>query len=524
MVRMCKVMTFALATAAVAGGASAADKAIKASAEGATLATASVKTAAPQNLSARNVVEVDGSTNGALFAVTNCSCLWDNGSFVNDSSANGQASHVGGDFEDGAQAADDFYLCEGNVYKLNSITGTLINNSFPGLRKAKLEIYADCNGCPKGLPLYTLTEFTQRDLGAYAWNSSFNVIEYTFPVTSTNVKAENRSIYLKGGTYWVSLVGLTDGLGCTMKMYDSSYWGISSSGVKGSVAKKRAGIWNAPCDNVYSFPDAWEAIDTCCIECNDLSFVVCADECKILIDNGVAESRTGLIGGSPSQFAANSNLSNDSRSADDFVVPPCTVFTICYLEGCVYTNCDPTLFKGAFEIYSNDCRVPSYLGRSSTKVYPTSSTQPNTATKIIDLGFAYSVNGKPYQGYKLEFHNLNVSLTGGKQYWISIGVLNTFSINEKAFFCYNFDCDRTCLVRFNAGQYLAPYATKWVQASTPARDFSFLIAGKLVKTNANGTGATGSGSGCAADFNGDGKASTTDIFDFLAAWFAGCPQ
>ena len=31
------------------------------------------------------------------------------------------------------------------------------------------------------------------------------------------------------------------------------------------------------------------------------------------------------------------------------------------------------------------------------------------------------------------------------------------------------------------------------------------------------------GTGCAADYNGDGSPTVQDIFDFLAAWFAGNP-
>lgn len=522
MVRKCQVMTFALATALVAGGAMAAGAAAPRAANTVAAGVEVVSTHLPINL--RDINTVTNPVIGPQFAVATCSCPgWDNGAFANDADSDGVASHLGGAYEDGIQAADDFYLCEGYVYKLNSISATMITNSLAGpTTKAKLEIYNDCNGCPSGNPIYTLTNFTKVDSGApYMMNPDFRLVTYTFAINGTNTDPLNRSIYLKGGIYWVSVIGLTDGLGCTMQMFDASFWGSTGPGVKGSVPKKRLGVVGPHCDNNYRFvndcgPDGWLPVDDCCFGCKDLNFVVCADACKILIDNGGADSANPA--GSPSQFAS-TNLNANSRSADDFVVPPCTSLSICYIEGCVYTNCDPRIFTGAYEIYGNDCRHPSYTFGGTTLC-------SGTATKVVDLLFKLTlpvgITTKSYEAYRLEFHNVNCVLPGGAQYWISIGVRYTYSANERAFFCYNFDCRRpNCLIRWNPGMYLAPNAiivppstTPWVSVN---HDFSFLIAGNLTTTGV--TSGTGS---CAADYNKDGKVSVQDLFDFLGSYFAGC--
>jgi len=524
MVRKCQLMTFAMATMIVAGGALAADKAVR-QAGSAINEGAVATTARSLSLRAINTVTNVLSTQSAAVAAT-CSCPgWDNGSFANDANSDGVASHLGGAYNQGAQAADDFYLCEGNVYKLNSITATLITNSNIGVTtKAKCELYADCNGCPAGSPLYTFTDFIKIDSGTpYMMNPDYRLVTYTFPITSTNKLPINRSIYLKGGVYWVSVVGLTDGLGCTMQMYDASYWGSTGPGVKGSVPKKRLGVGSDQCTNgnQYTFisdcgSGGWSPVDDCCFGCKDLNFVVCADECKVLVNNGYAAGSRNdgsVAGGAPSQFASTNILAN-SRAADDFVVPPCKNLAICYIEGCVFTNCDPTVFTGQFEIYGNSCRWPSYTFNSTTLC-------SGTATKVVDLGFDYILNNKAYRAYRLEFHNVSCALAGGAQYWISIGVKYTFSANERAFFCVNADCDRDCLIRWNPGAYLAPNAQIVPPATTPwvsvGADFSFLIAGKLYDSTSGNSSAS-----CAADFNQDGKVTVQDLFDFLSAWFTGC--
>src|ERR1043166_5552997 len=162
MVRMCKVTTFCLATAMVAGGALGADRAVKAikpvSNDQPVTATQVSKGTPPSwmksPMSMRAVNTVTSVPAGAFVnPLTPCVCAtldssgapqklaWDNGVFLNDANSDGVASHLGGAYEHGIPAADDFYLCEGFVYKLNSITVQVVTNSLMGATtKAKLEL------------------------------------------------------------------------------------------------------------------------------------------------------------------------------------------------------------------------------------------------------------------------------------------------------------------------------------------------------------------------------------------------
>jgi hypothetical protein len=465
---------------------------------------------------ARNIV-ADASTFGLGGG---CSCTWFNGAF-DPATGDGQVSHLGGAVQYGAKAADDFYLCEGFVYDIDSITVTLLTTSIQQLTKSKLEIYADCDGCPSDL-LYTLEKSQVQETGA-----TFGVDPAGTPIRIVNVtfrpsletKKENQNIVLKGGAYWISAYGLTDGQCPGMNMCDVTYWATSNGPIKGKVAKKADGI---PCSGQtswgqYCFGD-WRSVEECCVGCTDLAFTVCARECKILHDNGEAD-RTANPAGSLSQFAPFTSF--DARSADDFVVPPCDPVTLCYIEGCVYTNCDERFFKGYFEIYGNDCKVPAYAlagtqnGNSASGPVLVSAE----ATKVVYLGYSVVIDGRSLRAYRLEFHDLSATLNGGAQYWISIGVKHTFSANERAYFCYNTDCDGLCLIHWNSGQYLArpigmPMDPDWVSLN---RDFSFLVA---VGAPLPGGGATPA---CTADFDRNGSVNIDDIFGYLNAWFTGCP-
>lgn len=517
MVRMCELMTLACATALVAGSvASAADRTTRQIVD-----TAPVAAKDTMVQSARELVGAQNLPDASVFGgIGDCRCLWDNGVF---DGRDGQVSHLGGFVPHGAKAADDFYLCEGFVYDLQNIQATLFTTTIAGLVKAKAEIYADCDGRPGEL-LYTLdgvgvartgpgSIFGQnprdgRDLVIYDW---------TFTVGPNQALPQNRNIVLKGGAYWISVYGLSDNQCQTMQMCDITYWGTAGNRViKGAVAHKTFGVptsmWNQ-----FNFPGPWTRVDDCCVGCTDLSFAVCATPCKILVDNG--EGRRPVAGspvpGSPSEFAVSSWSTIQTRSADDFVVPPCSDYRICYIEGCVFTNC--VGFTGAFEIYSNDCKVPNYAINGQ----PLYTGGP--ATKVIDLGYAATVNGQTYKAYKLEFHDLNIVLQGGRQYWISIGVQHTFSALERAYFCCNADCERSCLVRWNRGMFLSsttrsaynPDVLGWADAGC---DFSFLIAADPIETDAGGAAAS-----CVADFNRDQALDVLDIFDYMQAWFAGCP-
>jgi hypothetical protein len=250
------------------------------------------------------------------------------------------------------------------------------------------------------------------------------------------------------------------------------------------------------------------------------AFTVCAEPCKILIDTGgaAADDSNGRRVGDRSERST--SPSRNSRAADDFVAPPCNDLLICYIEGCIYSNCLPSTdgspgFTGWFDIYDNDCKWPSYvLGREPVAT--------GSHTCIVDLGYSVTIDGRSgLTAYKVEFHDLAIRLAGGKQYWISLNAQDTFSQNERAYFCYNADCERTCLIRFNPGHIIGGLRSDGLlrtQWENVGRDFSFLVAGEPVESD-----GTSSQPACAADFNRDGTSSLDDLFGFLNAWFTGCP-
>ncbi len=465
--------------------------------------------------------------------VVNCLDCWYNGAYDRVS---GQVSHLGGSVPLGAKAADDFTLAGDFVHDLRTITATLLTTTTPGLVKPRAEIWSDCNGCPAEL-LYTFDNATVVETGlteGVAFDGRpLRIVHVTFDVTNQTVVG-NRNVVLHGGNYWLSVYGRSDGLGPTMQMYDVTYWGTTrgfGGGVQGQPAYKIDGVPN-PVYNQFVFPvgcgpTAWHSVvDDCCIGCTDLNFSFCSTACKVLVDNG--GGRRQLAGepvGSTSKFAAGTLSAIETRSADDFVIPGCGDYRICYVEACILTNC--VAFQGVFELYPNDCGRPSYLFHGTPIM-----AQQFIATKIVPLGFTAFMEGKTVTAYKLEFHDLNIVIPGGRQYWISAGVKYTFSINERAFFCYNADCSRDCLMRWNSGRtltaqtlddYAAAHGCNTPQVcngwSSVGNDFSFLIAAENVTV----PGPINATPSCVVDFNRDGVVNTADIFDYLNGWFTGCP-
>lgn len=509
MVRMCHTMTLACATLLVAGSVHAADKAPVAKAAPRAAAPA-VEVKAPE-LTLRRAH--DFNLDSSLFGGGDSACLcvgWDNGSW---DGRDGQLSHLGGGVPNGAKAADDFYLCKGEVHDLQSISGVLITNSIAGLRKAKLELYADCDGCPGEL-LYT---FSVHEAPVVGRNLGGGYFEVTYTFVIANQPSPDNNIVLHGGAYWVSLIGKTDNQCLTMGMCDKSYFATTGNGnVKGAVAKKiegiPTGVWGQ-----FSFPaNGWESVDECCIGCTDLAFVVCANPCKVLKDNGgVDRFRTSGELGSRSE---RSTTTWNNRSADDFVVNPCSDFTVCYIEGCIYTNCD--IVRGFFEIYDNDCKEPSYVVGAQVP-----AGRSGLSTKAVDLGFSVVIEGRTLRAYRVEFHDLNITLPRGRHYWLSIGNQDTFSFNERAYFCRNYVCGTDCDIMFNPGVFWdptltghPPVANGWTSVGY---DFSFKIAGNYANSSSGGGG--NSGATCAADYNNDGASDLVDLLDFLSAWLPGCP-
>lgn len=433
--------------------------------------------------------------NPSVFSGSSCSCTWFNGEW---DGKDGQTSHLGGGVPCGQKAADDFYLPICNVYDLKSITGQLLSNSISAVAKARLDIYEDCGGLPGNL-LYTFDGLT---VGTYTVGP---IVKDDFRLDTWRFDLSGQKVVLKGGLFWVSIYGVTDG-----QKQDESYFATANNGIiRGAVAAKQFGRCGLP-KNKYDFSgQPWSHVALCCIGCTDLAFTVCADACPIWWDNGGPDRNASTAGRSERNFQG---TIRNSRAADDFTVSTCDDLNICYIEGVIYTNC--LNFEGFYEIYKNNCSKPAYVLGATTGIE--SSGLATLAVKLYDT----VIDGRAVSAYRLEFHRLNITLARNQNYWISLGVQATFNNQERGYFACNFYCDRSpsCWIKLNPGHTTVnPGGVNQVPVWTPfSCDFSFLIAGRSGVSDGSSTGS------CAADFNRDGSLTPTDIFAYLNSYFAGC--
>jgi hypothetical protein len=212
----------------------------------------------------------------------------------------------------------------------------------------------------------------------------------------------------------------------------------------------------------------------------------------------------------------------NSRAADQFVVKTCNEEEVCYLEGYLFTNCIG--FEVHLEIYDNDCREPQFELPAASPVYYSAIADPDN---VIDLGYTgLSVGTTPVRAYKVVFCAFDPELTllPGRNYWVSLSVRDSFSINERAFFAHiRQPCDPCDEVvwKIDPGMELAPgrQITEWQSAGS---DFAFMIATKK-QPGTLPIGGDPADATCAVDLNSNNAVDVQDIFIFLSAWFAGCP-
>jgi len=425
-----------------------------------------------------------------------CECFWDNGEPPLDgTAANGLLSHLGGGAPLGAKAAEDFYLLPGEVHRINGFTGYLLTDSHAQIRHAKIEFYNDCDGRPDGEPFATFDESSVVTVTPSS--NGFDLVTFFFDLCE-------EGLWLEGGrSYWVAFYGVTDN-----QMTDLSFWAIDEA----SGPSALAGVPPVKADGVatgtwgeFDF-GPWEPAQECCIGCVNLAFKLRGESCKVLWDNGRPDLGAGK-GGSPS----GANRSRVSRTADNFVTPTCDDELVCLIQAWVWTNCSPV--NGFIEIYENDCKLPFNP--------PVFSAAP---TRVIPTGATALIEGAVYQGYCLELEMPGWTLLAGRNYWLSAGAHSTGNFSTRAFFANAArPCDECPAPRITPGarRDTSPTPTPWAFTT---RDYAFRVAVRKTETLLPALDpGTPPGPNCVADADDSGVVEVTDIFAFLAAWFAGCP-
>ncbi len=436
-----------------------------------------------------------------------CQCLWDNGNvFPTDApNANGQLSHFGSHFV--TKTADDLYICPGRIARLFEFKGQLITNTV--LHKAQLEFYEDCDGIPAQVPFRTFTNSIEDSAVPAA--PGFTMVSYSF-----NLCGE--CFFLDGGptgkTYWVSLIGVTD----FADPNDASYWATTTpaanpSGVMGLPPMRRSGIGGPPPYPVTLQP--WETTSHCCSGCLNLSYKITGESCLVAWDNGKIDLNTGganpTAGGSPSDIDV--SIPYLPRTADNFVTIGCDPVQVCYLETYIWTNCNPV--RGFAEIYDNDCKDPA--------INPLFSATATTAELIP--GATLVRNGATLNAYKLTFcAPPGWTLQGSRTYWVSSGATGGSNAVGQSLFAYNApDCNNPLcnLTRISPGKFLDRLVQPLIWSDT-GHDYAFRLAvrGTMGLISAQPTTVA---TPCPVDVNHDNVINAQDIFDFLTAWFSGCP-
>ncbi len=433
-----------------------------------------------------------------------CQCIWDDGLvFPTDApAANGQLSHFGTVFAN--KTADDFYLCPGRVYRIFEFKGQLITNTV--LHKAQLEFYEDCDGRPADAPFKVYTNSAiESEVPA---TTGYTMVTYSFNLCGD-------CLFLDGGkTYWVSLIGITD----RADPNDASYWATTTpqanpAGVMGLAPMKREGPGGPPPYPITLTP--WSTAAACCQGCSNLAWKLTGEGCTVAWNNGAIDLNTAGPAPTAGGSASDADLSIPflPRTADNFIVTGCEQVQVCYLETYIWSNCNPV--RGFAEIYDNDCKLPGLT--------PILTAQATRAELIP--GATLNYNGTMLSAYKLVFcAPAGWTLPGNKNYWISSGATGGNNIIGRTLFAYaKPDCNNPICTqtRISTGKFLDHNVLPWSWSET-GHEFAFRIAvrGTMGLINAQ---PTVNAPVCPTDVNGDGHLDAQDIFDYLSAWFSGCP-
>lgn len=385
----------------------------------------------------------------AVGLVGSCLCFWDNGAFDN---WNGQGSAEGAAFT--ARCADDFYLPECSIYRLDEISAVMLVDS-PSAPAAFLEIYADCNGRPTGDPIGTFDMVSSQQLGNFI--GGLEIWEFTFDTSQCNLRG--------GCTYWVSPVGIGDGSG------EDVYYFATTTAPAGGVQINQ-GQFTKP-EGFVTFPD-WTPVEVTNVKKRDFAFAVCATECELLWDNGQADLSREL------HKNVSVNLPH-FRAADNFALAPCQDWNLCMVEVCILTSCECATVS--MEIYETDPITMLPIGDPVV-----TATDP----KVFDLNFSMTDNtGVLVRAKRLQFGpalDLNEPLAGGKTYWVSIVEGGTLSGTDRLYFCYAYKCEKPadCQIGITEAAFYKPVLGEWlpyssfVQNADEPNELAFSVFGEPI--------------------------------------------
>jgi hypothetical protein len=458
-----------------------------------------------------NGVSLDCNLNGIP---DDCECVWDNGDQPADlEEVNGQISHIGGGAIgmgfDALRVADDLILPPGYLHRIMAFRGVMLTNSLAPARRARFEIFEDCNGQPADEPFFVSTNFEAFELGLRA---DLNyVVEYRFDLCEDN-------LWLVGGKgYWVALIGETDRV-----TDDLSSWAFTEPAGENLISKLAVtSEGEKVAFQEYEF-GPWSPLCTSCPDCVNMVYKLDGYSCPIIHDNGRPDIGLATRGG----IKSGPFTSALWRARDDFVIRMCEDRRICVIDAWVWANCDP--MHGFLEIYSDDpCATkdgpPVVTEDALPPIYG-----PIHPTQVVDTGEELVIPGssEPLRLYCMRFiEPSGWVLAAGRTYWISAGASLTGSFGTRSLFAFANRCPMPCDFMLNMPQVRRESAisTEWSNALPgERRDLAFRIAVEPLPNFR--VPASTAEPDCRADMDLDGTYSVPDIFLFLADWFAGgCP-
>ncbi|MCC6322834.1 MAG: M12 family metallopeptidase [Phycisphaerales bacterium] len=454
-----------------------------------------------------------------------CCCRpWDNGYA---DGRGGQASQIGAgeDWRPLAHVSfDDFWLCEGQVHRIEHASAVVSTNS--ATPKFIIAILPDCDGLPDIThPLAvaglegTIFEVDQEDvpfvLGRIEQDVHAGPDADGFSLIEAKAVFDAKRLVLRGGAYWITVFGVS----ATLNPTDEFFWQTAGN----RIVRGRPGV--------FYDGETFRTSDELCCGCTDYNFCIEGDSCKILLDNGPPIAVFGNI--HPTAIASlqnGGNIATKTRAADKLVLPPCRDLDICYIEGWMWTNCD----RISLQFFRDGCHCPLDADAGTVLI---------DADCVMDTGITAQDNsGITITLKKAQFFFdpdmvrglLALERVQDGNVWISLVGQGDNRQNARAYFAFGDRCDRPCDDGFGCFR-AAPFdVNQWRSNDFPGTSIQGNDHALLVAIRENEFPEAGAGSEppppppppapvCRGDFNGDGRASVQDLFDFLAVYFAGCP-